>query len=127
MILNLESSRHQSRDLRGARMNVVHTIALSTKKMVMVMSRRLKARRLPWKMHRSHHALFRQQIQIAIHRRKIEMRDLFLRQGKQFLRQQRPPGILDGLPDRAALTGDANHGEMVVDTGPLLLLRMRLH
>ncbi len=96
-------------------MDVVNAVATLAEKVVMVMASSLEAGGLAWQVDGCDDTLFGQKTQIAVNRCQIEIGNFLLCERQQFLRQQRTSGLLDHLPNRAALTGSSSHAEMVND------------
>ena len=87
MIEHLETPWCQPGYLRRTGVYVVHAIATLAQEVMVMVPCGFKAGRLPRQVNGCHYALFDEQIQIAVHRREVEIGNLVLSERQKLMRQ----------------------------------------
>lgn len=90
-------------------MDIKYPIAVPAVEVMVVVTKHLKAGRLPRKLNLGDELLIDKQIQVAVHRGQIQVRNRPLSIHQNLLRQQRTCGSRDRLGDGTALLGGAGH------------------
>ena len=110
MILQLEAFGSGGSELRDASLHLEHAIAAPTVEvMMMTLARQLVSWRLAGKLHRGDGPLVVERLQVPVHRRDTEPRDVLPRGFEKLAGAQGVPHLLERSPDRATLAGVSMH------------------